>query len=115
MFKLLDYNIAPGLVLSVIVSGLFALLIGYISLRRSGIYFSILTLAFAQMMFAIAYSDLLGRFFGTSITNGETGLQVYNSDPQYPDRQLGIRDHICSGCLKCARPTPGRGRLVVRL
>lgn len=83
MFKLLGYNIIPGLVLSVIVSAIFALAIGFISLRRSGIYFSILTLAFAQMLFAIAYSDLIGRFFGTPITNGETGLQVYNSDPQY--------------------------------
>ncbi|MCZ4352984.1 branched-chain amino acid ABC transporter permease [Roseovarius aestuarii] len=82
MYKLLDYNIVPGLVLAIIVSGLFAVLIGYISLRRSGIYFSILTLAFAQMMFAISYSDLIGRFFDTSITNGETGLQVYTSDPQ---------------------------------
>ncbi|MGJ8545081.1 MAG: branched-chain amino acid ABC transporter permease [Sulfitobacter sp.] len=82
MYKLLDYNVLPGLVLAVIVSGIFALAIGYISLRRSGIYFSILTLAFAQMMFAISYSDLLGRFFGTTITNGETGLQVYTSDPQ---------------------------------
>ena len=83
MFKLLGYNIIPGIVLSVIVSAIFALAIGYISLRRSGIYFSILTLAFAQMLFAIAYSDLIGRFFGTPITNGETGLQVYTSDPQY--------------------------------
>jgi ABC-type branched-subunit amino acid transport system permease subunit len=82
MYKLLDYNILPGLVLSVIVSGIFALAIGFISLRRSGIYFSILTLAFAQMMFAISYSDLVGRFVGTTITNGETGLQVYTSDPQ---------------------------------
>ncbi|MGB7243010.1 MAG: branched-chain amino acid ABC transporter permease [Sulfitobacter sp.] len=83
MYKLLDYNVLPGLLLGIIVSAIFALLIGYVSLRRSGIYFSILTLAFAQMMFAIAYSDLIGRFFGTSITNGETGLQVYTSDPQY--------------------------------
>lgn len=83
IYKLLDYNVLPGLILAVIMSGLFALAIGFISLRRSGIYFSILTLAFAQMMFAIAYSDLIGRFLGTSITNGETGLQVYNSDPQY--------------------------------
>ncbi len=83
MFKLLGYNIIPGMVLSIIVSAVFALAIGYISLRRSGIYFSILTLAFAQMLFAIAYSDLIGRFFGTPITNGETGLQVYTSDPQY--------------------------------
>ncbi|WP_435229156.1 branched-chain amino acid ABC transporter permease [Pseudopelagicola sp. nBUS_20] len=82
MYKLLDYNVLWGLPLAVVVSGLFALGIGYISLRRSGIYFSILTLAFAQMMFAISYSDLLGRFVGSTITNGETGLQVYTSDPQ---------------------------------
>ena len=82
MYKLLDYNVLWGLPLAVIVSGIFALGIGYVSLRRSGIYFSILTLAFAQMMFAISYSDLLGRFVGTTITNGETGLQVYTSDPQ---------------------------------
>ena len=83
MFKLLSYNIIPSILLSVIVAGLFSVLIGYVSLRRSGIYFSILTLAFAQMMYSIAYSDLLGRFLGTTVTNGETGLQVYASDPQY--------------------------------
>ncbi len=77
MFKLLNYNVVPGLLLSLIVSGVFALAIGYVSLRRSGIYFSILTLAFAQMSFALAYSVL------TPITNGETGLQVYGNDPQY--------------------------------
>jgi ABC-type branched-subunit amino acid transport system permease subunit len=66
----------------VIVAAIFSLVIGYISLRRSGIYFSILTLAFAQMIFAIAYSDLVGRLVGTTVTNGETGLQVYTSDPQ---------------------------------
>ncbi|MEB8388691.1 branched-chain amino acid ABC transporter permease [Rhodobacteraceae bacterium KMM 6894] len=82
MYKLLDFNVLPGLILAIVVSALFALMIGYISLRRSGIYFSILTLAFAQMMFAISYSDLIGRFFNTTITNGETGLQVYTSDPQ---------------------------------
>lgn len=77
MFKLLSMNVVPGLILGVIMSGIFALLIGFISLRRSGIYFSILTLAFAQMSFNLAYSVL------TPITNGETGLQVYASDPQY--------------------------------
>ncbi|MCV2880656.1 branched-chain amino acid ABC transporter permease [Actibacterium sp. XHP0104] len=76
MYKLLDYNILPGLVLAVITAGIFALLIGFVSLRRSGIYFSILTLAFAQMSFNLAYSVL------TPITNGETGLQVYNNDKQ---------------------------------
>lgn len=77
MFKLLSYNILPAILLSVIVAGLFSVIIGYISLRRSGIYFSILTLAFAQMSFAMAYSVL------TPLTNGETGLQVYNDDPQW--------------------------------
>jgi len=77
MFKLLSYNIVPAIILAVIVAGVFSLLIGYISLRRSGIYFSILTLAFAQMSFSLAYSVL------TPLTNGETGLQVYNNDPQF--------------------------------
>ena len=76
MYKLLNYNVVPGLILAIITSGLFALFIGYISLRRSGIYFSILTLAFAQMSFNLAYSVL------TPLTNGETGLQVYTDDPQ---------------------------------
>ena len=80
MFKLLGYNILPGILLSLVVSGIFALGIGYVSLRRSGIYFSILTLAFAQMSFALAYSVLSNPKF--NLTNGETGLQVYNDDPQ---------------------------------
>lgn len=76
MFKLLSYNVVPAIILSVIVAGIFSVIIGYVSLRRSGIYFSILTLAFAQMSYQLAYSVL------TPITNGETGLQVYANDPQ---------------------------------
>jgi len=79
MFKLLSMNIIPAVLLSVIVAGVFSLVIGYISLRRSGIYFSILTLAFAQMSFSLAYSVL------TPITNGETGLQLTLNDPRVLD------------------------------
>lgn len=79
MFKLLSMNVIPAIILSVIVAGLFSLLIGFVSLRRSGIYFSILTLAFAQMMFALAYSVL------TPITGGETGLQLALDDPRILD------------------------------
>lgn len=82
MFKLLSYNIVPAIILAVIVSGIFSVVIGYVALRRSGIYFSILTLAFAQMMYSIAFSDLVGKALGITVTNGETGLQVYNDDPQ---------------------------------
>ena len=80
MFKLLSYNVLPAIALSVVVAGVFSLAIGFVSLRRSGIYFSILTLAFAQMSFALAYSVLSNPKF--NLTNGETGLQVYNDDPQ---------------------------------
>lgn len=79
MLKLLSINIVPAILFSVVVSGLFALLIGFISLRRSGIYFSILTLAFAQMSYNLAYSVL------TPITNGETGLQLDLDDPRVLD------------------------------
>ena len=70
-FKLLTMNVIPAVLLGTVVAGLFALAIGYISLRRSGIYFSILTLAFAQMSYNMAYSVL------TPITNGETGLAIF--------------------------------------
>jgi ABC-type branched-subunit amino acid transport system permease subunit len=50
-----------------------------VSLRRSGIYFSILTLAFAQMAYNLAYSVL------TPITNGETGLKIERTDPRVID------------------------------
>ena len=79
MFKLLTMNVVPALILSVVIAGLFLLAIGYVSLRRSGIYFSILTLAFAQMSYNLAYSVL------TPITNGETGLQLSLNDPRVLD------------------------------
>ena len=76
MMKLLTMNVIPAIIISVIFAGLFSLVIGYISLRRSGIYFSILTLAFAQMCYSLAYSVL------TPITGGETGLQLSLNDPR---------------------------------
>ncbi len=85
-FKLLSMNPLPAIVLATLAGGIFAALIGFISLRRSGIYFSILTLAFAQMSYNLAYSVL------TPITNGETGLQLNQSDPRALDTLFG-RDY----------------------
>lgn len=85
-FKLLSMNPFPALILATITGGLFSLAIGWVSLRRSGIYFSILTLAFAQMSYNLAYSVL------TPITNGETGLQLAQSDPRVLDVAFG-RDY----------------------
>ena len=89
VFKLLTMDVILAIVLATLMGGFVAFLMGIVALRRSGIYFSILTLAFAEMMFRIAYSDLLGGFFGTSITNGETGLQLTGHDPRILDALLG--------------------------
>ena len=83
-FKLLTMNVLPAIILSVLMTGLFGLVIGFLCLRRSGIYFSILTLAFAQMAYNLAYSVL------TPITNGETGLQLVKGDPHALDRWFGV-------------------------
>lgn len=89
MYKLFSFNVIPAIFSSVLFAGLFSVAIGYVSLRRSGIYFSILTLAFAQMSFAIAYSVLSNPAF--NLTNGETGLQVYSNDAQIFHRE-GLPD-----------------------
>jgi len=78
-FKLLTMNVIPAMFFSVLMAGIIAAGIGYVSLRRSGIYFSILTLAFAQMFYNLAYSVLM------PITNGETGLQLTMHDPRVID------------------------------
>ena len=87
MFKLFSMNPIPALIMAVIFSGLFALLIGFVSLRRSGIYFSILTLAFAEMSYRLAYSVL------TPITRGETGLQLAQYDARWLDTSVFGREY----------------------
>ena len=72
--KLVTLNVIPAILMAIVFGGLFALIVGWISLRRSGSYFSILTLAFAQMSYSLAYSVL------TPITGGETGLQLKSTD-----------------------------------
>ncbi|VAW23484.1 Branched-chain amino acid transport system permease protein LivM (TC 3.A.1.4.1), partial [hydrothermal vent metagenome] len=84
-FKLLTMNAIPAVIFAVLLSGLFALAIGYVSLKRTGIYFAILTLAFAQMSYNLAYSVL------TPITNGETGLQLTLQDPRVLDLAFSER------------------------
>lgn len=82
-FKLLSLNVIPAVLISTLMAGLFAVAIGFICLRRTGIYFAILTLAFAEMSYKLAYSVL------QPITNGETGLRVLRDDPMVLDRLFG--------------------------
>ena len=93
MFKLLTMNVLVALSFGILVTAVFALVIGFVCLRRSGIYFSILTLAFAQMSYNMAYSVL------TPITNGETALILETADPRIIDRAI-------LGDAKEALPSP---------
>jgi len=83
IFKLLTMNVLLAVLFGILVAAVFALAIGYVALRRAGIYFAILTLAFAQMSYNLAYSVL------TPITNGETGLSLSPSDPRAIDALFG--------------------------
>jgi ABC-type branched-subunit amino acid transport system permease subunit len=84
-FKLLTLDVIPAMIFAVLMAGLLAVVIGYLSLKRSGTYFSILTLAFAQMCYNLAYSVL------TPITNGETSLQLTLRDPRIIDLAFAPR------------------------
>jgi branched-chain amino acid transport system permease protein len=55
--------------LALVVSGLFALAVGLLSLRTRGVYFIMITLAFAQMAFYVASG--LDRY------GGDDGLTIY--------------------------------------
>jgi branched-chain amino acid transport system permease protein len=68
--KHLSADILPALLLTVAASVPLAAAIGYITLRRSGIYFSILTLAFAEMLHAAALSIF------QAWTGGDNGLTM---------------------------------------
>jgi len=70
--KHLTSDILPAMVISFVCLIVIALILGFLTLRRSGIYFSILTLAFAEMAHALILSSTLQRWTGGD--NGLTGL-----------------------------------------
>ena len=72
------YGITNGWVhlgLSIATCGLAGMVIGYLALRTSGIYFIMITLAFAQMLFFLFVSlEAYGGDDGMSIDRGEFGF-----------------------------------------
>ncbi len=75
-----------GLLVGVVVAGVAALGLGYLSIRTSGIYFLVLTLAFSQMLYAIAFkwNDLTGGSNGLPVLKPELilfGWQIDLTDP----------------------------------
>jgi branched-chain amino acid transport system permease protein len=57
-----------ALAIGTIAAGLFGLLVGWLAVRRTGIYFTMITLAFGQMAYFIENSPLSGY------TGGENGI-----------------------------------------
>jgi len=75
-----------AILVGVSLSFLAAWPIGYLSIRRRGIYFAMVTLAFAQMFYFIAFK-------WTSLTGGDDGLQKIPRPPVGPFRlesELGL-------------------------
>lgn len=64
-------NILPAIAVGVIAAIIMAFIIGFLTLKRTGIYFSILTLAFGEMLHSMVLSTLQDWTGGD---NGLTGL-----------------------------------------
>jgi branched-chain amino acid transport system permease protein len=75
---------------AVVTAGIAACLIGALSLRTSGVYFIMITLAFAQMIFYLAISI---RAYG-----GEDGLSLYLPN-HLPGLDLGDDLHLFAVCF----------------
>jgi len=80
----------PGIgspIAMLVVGTLFATLlawpIGFMSIRRSGVYFAVLTLTFGQMLYFFALGP------GSWLTNGDNGFSDVNVDPLFGSIDLG--------------------------
>lgn len=67
LLKFFHIYILLGMFISVLITTFFALAIGFLCLRRGGIYFALLTLAFNEMIFFIIYE-------WRDLTGGDSGL-----------------------------------------
>jgi len=68
VLKNLYPSVPLALLVGVTLSSLAGFIIGFLSIRRRGIYFTMVTLAFAQMFYFIAFK-------WTGLTGGDDGLQ----------------------------------------
>jgi len=75
-----DLGLVFSLLISALVSAALAGLIGAVSIRRTGIYFVMLTFAFAQLFYFLAYSQ-------PGVTGGDNGL---NGVPRKPLDLFGV-------------------------
>lgn len=67
-FRYLDASLPVGIALGILAPMLLACFIGALAIRKRGVYFAMISLAFAQMLYFLALSPL------KHITRGEDGL-----------------------------------------
>ncbi|MBV0902905.1 branched-chain amino acid ABC transporter permease [Haloarcula salina] len=61
--------------MAVLVGAAVAALIGWLSVSARGIYFAMLTLAFAQLFYTVVFNDIPAMLLGLeAVTNGDNGL-----------------------------------------
>lgn len=73
----LKVNMFLGILAGMGVAGVFASVVGFLSIRQYGVYFSMLTLSFAEMAYFIALRL-------RDITGGENGLSIVRPPLQIP-------------------------------
>ena len=94
MLKHLSSSIIPAIAASMTVSLVLGVLLGLLILRRSGIYFAILSLAFAQMLHAAALSIF------ASWTGGDNGLTMATVPELFTIRMEGQKIfYLCAFIL----------------
>ncbi len=77
LYAKLSVAVLPGILLAPVVSALAAAVMGFFAVRLTGMYFAILTLAFAQLVFTIVFEWY-------SFTGGDNGLPVMPPDYLLP-------------------------------
>ncbi|WP_096391286.1 ABC transporter permease [Halopenitus persicus] len=73
-------SVPVALVIAIIVAGIIAWVVGYLSIRVSGIYFAMITLAFAQVFYNLVY-----KFEWTGSSQG-----LYGATPMYGIAGIGV-------------------------
>lgn len=82
----ISQNIWFGLLGGLLMGAVTAFILGYMSIKRRGIYFAMLTLAFAQLVYFIAFQ-------WAGLTGGDNGLR---NIPPLPLSLFGLTIHIDS-------------------
>ncbi|WP_051327195.1 branched-chain amino acid ABC transporter permease [Desulfatibacillum aliphaticivorans] len=67
--RYLELGVFPALLLGTVAAGLAALALAALAVKRQGVYFAMISLAFSQMLYFLALSPLKG------LTGGEDGLK----------------------------------------